>query len=138
MANEYLMYIATGFYFCCYLPELYANYINKNANIYNLPEKIMLWIGTLFAFTYSVQLGDISFIVNYTLALFIDCVAISMRGYYIIINYRKQVDIQNVIKGLNELEKGMGARSSNSVGSESTSIVRLAPNEKYDHTDSFV
>jgi lipid-A-disaccharide synthase-like uncharacterized protein len=102
------MNIATSLYFVCYIPEFYANYINKNANIYNLPEKILLLMGTLFAFTYSVQLGDMSFIVNYSLALFIDCVAISMRGYYIIINYRKEVDIQNVIKGLKELEKSMG------------------------------
>ena len=55
MPYVYLMYTATGFYFCCYLPELYANYVNKNANIYNLPEKILLLIGTVLAFTYSLQ-----------------------------------------------------------------------------------
>jgi len=103
MPDVYLMYIATGFYFCCYLPELYANYVNKNANIYNMPEKILLLIGTILAFTYSLQLGDMSIIVNYSLALFIDCIAITMRSYYVIINYRKQLDIQNVIKELNEL-----------------------------------
>jgi len=103
MPNEYLMYIATGFYFVCYLPELYANYINKNANIYNMPEKILLLIGTILAFTYSLQLGDMSIIVNYSLALFIDCVAITMRSYYVIINYRKQLEVQYIIKELKEL-----------------------------------
>jgi lipid-A-disaccharide synthase-like uncharacterized protein len=97
------MYTATGFYFVCYLPELYANYINKNANIYNMPEKILLLIGTILAFIYSLQLGDISLIVNYALALFIDCVAITMRGYYVIINYRKQSEIKYIIKELKEL-----------------------------------
>ena len=106
MPNVYLMYIATGFYFCCYLPELYANYINKNANIYNLPEKILLLIGTILAFTYSLQLGDMSIIVNYSLALFIDCVAITTRGYYVIINYRKQLEIRCIVKELKELTEG--------------------------------
>ena len=103
MPDVYLMYIATGFYFFCYLPELYANYINKNANIYNMPEKILLLIGTILAFTYSLQLGDMSIIVNYSLALFIDCIAITMRSYYVIINYRKQLEIQYIVKELNTL-----------------------------------
>ena len=103
MPDVYLMYTATGFYFCCYLPELYANYINKNANIYNLPEKLLLLIGTILAFTYSLQLGDMSIIVNYSLALFIDCVAITMRSYYVVINYRKQLEIQHIVKELNKL-----------------------------------
>lgn len=89
------MYTATGFYFCCYLPELYANYVNKNANIYNLPEKILLLFGSILAFAYSLQLGDMSIIVNYSLALFIDCVAIVVRGYYIVINHKKNLAVTN-------------------------------------------
>lgn len=89
MANEYLMYAATCFYFICYIPELYANYKNKNANIYNLPEKILLLIGTLLAFSYAVQLGNISIITNYGLALGIDIIAIIMRGYYVVSNHKK-------------------------------------------------
>jgi len=96
MANEYLMYAATCFYFICYVPELYANYKNKNANIYNLPEKILLLFGTVLAFTYAIQLGNISIITNYGLALGIDIIAIAMRGYYVIINYKKQITIDPV------------------------------------------
>lgn len=96
MPNEYLMYAAIGCYLCCYIPELYANYINKNANIYNLPEKILLLLGTIFAFSYAVELGNISILTNYSLLLFIDIVAIVMRGYYVILNYKKQLTIVNV------------------------------------------
>ena len=93
MPNQYLMYIATGFYLFCYVPELYANYINKNANIYNLPEKILLLFGSIFAFSYSLQLGDISIITNYSLALFIDIIAIIMRSYYVILNRKQNLTI---------------------------------------------
>ena len=33
MAYDYLMNMATLTFFICYIPELYANYKNKNANI---------------------------------------------------------------------------------------------------------
>ena len=38
MSHDYLINTATAMYIICYVPELYANYKNKNANIYNLPE----------------------------------------------------------------------------------------------------
>ena len=83
------MYTATGFYFVCYIPELYANYKNKNANCYNVPEKILLFIGSLLALSYAVQLGDISIITNYGLAVGIDIIALSMRIYYSYHNNRQ-------------------------------------------------
>lgn len=101
MANEYLMYAATCFYFICYIPELYANYKNKNANIYNLPEKILLLIGTVLAFSYAVQLGNISIITNYGLALGIDIIAIIMRGYYVVSNHKKK----NIISEQTEINE---------------------------------
>jgi lipid-A-disaccharide synthase-like uncharacterized protein len=97
MPNEIIMYTATGFYFICYIPELYANYKNKNANLYNVPEKILLLFGSILAFTYAVQLGDTSIIVNYGLAVGIDIVALSMRIYYAIHNRKNVNNLSTII-----------------------------------------
>lgn len=87
------MYTATGFYFICYIPELYANYKNKNANIYNIPEKIFMLFGSILAFTYAVQLNNVSIMVNYGLNIGIDIVALAMRSYYVIYNAKNRVQI---------------------------------------------
>jgi hypothetical protein len=116
------MYTATGFYFVCYIPELYANYKNKNANCYNVPEKILLFIGSILALSYAVQLGDISIITNYGLAVGIDIIALSMRIYYSyhsnINNQPPQIEelkeLQNVstIEAISDcIESGQGAES---------------------------
>jgi len=83
MEYEYLMNIATILYIACYIPELYANYKNKNANIYNLPEKIVVFVGTSFAFAYSVLMDNQSLIINYAPILALDTAAMVMRGYYV-------------------------------------------------------
>jgi hypothetical protein len=86
MPNEMLMYGASGLYFLCYIPELYANYVNKNANFYNVPEKVIMLIGTLLAMTYAVQLNNMSLIFNYGLCLLVEIIALGMRLYYAIRN----------------------------------------------------
>jgi uncharacterized protein with PQ loop repeat len=83
MDYGYLMNIASGLYILCYVPELYANYHNKNANIYNLPEKVVIFIGTSFALTYSVLNRDTSLIINYAPIFILDSVAMFMRMYYV-------------------------------------------------------
>jgi lipid-A-disaccharide synthase-like uncharacterized protein len=97
MPNEIIMYTATGFYFVCYIPELYANYKNKNANLYNVPEKILLLFGSILAFTYAIQLGDTSIIVNYGMSVGIDFVALLMRIYYAIHNQKKVNSLSTII-----------------------------------------
>jgi lipid-A-disaccharide synthase-like uncharacterized protein len=87
MPNEILMYGASGFYFLCYIPELYANYVNKNANFYNVPEKVVMLIGTLLAITYALQLNNIALILNYGLCLLVEIIALGMRLYYAIRNH---------------------------------------------------
>ena len=77
------MNTATIMFFICYVPELYANYKNKNANIYNLPEKILLLSGTGFAFTYACCINDTVLISNYAPLLTLDLIALLMRAYYI-------------------------------------------------------
>ena len=83
MNYEYLMNIATVLYIACYIPELYANWKNRNANIYNFPEKIVILIGSGFAFSYAVLNNDMSLIINYGPILTLDLMAFLMRGYYV-------------------------------------------------------
>jgi len=82
MAYDYLMNTATGLFFICYIPELYANWKNKNANIYNVPEKIIIVIATGFAFSYSILNKDDTLIANYAPLLALDAIALLMRVYY--------------------------------------------------------
>lgn len=91
MKDEYLMNISSALFFICYLPELYANYKNKNANIYNIPEKILIVLGSGFAFSYSMANDDMSLIVNYGPILILDIVALLMRVYYVYNNHNKDV-----------------------------------------------
>jgi uncharacterized protein with PQ loop repeat len=84
MAYDYLMNTASALFFICYIPELYANWKNKNANFYNMPEKFLILIGSGFAFSYSIVNNDISLISNYGPILALDIIAFVMRLYYVI------------------------------------------------------
>jgi uncharacterized protein with PQ loop repeat len=81
------MYCSSVLFFLCYLPEFYANYKNKNGNIYNVPEKIIILIATSFAFSYSLINNSPELIVNYGPLLFLDIISLSMRLYYSYINH---------------------------------------------------
>jgi len=97
MQSEYLMNIASALYLVCYVPELYANYKNRNANIYNLPEKIVIFIGSSFAFSYSLINMNNSLLLNYGPILALDGIALIMRGYYV---YKGRTQIYTL--GLND------------------------------------
>jgi hypothetical protein len=86
MPYDYLMNISSGIFLVCYIPELYANWKNKNANIYNFPEKILMVLGTGFALSYSLMNSDTALITNYGPILTLDILALLMRGYYVYIN----------------------------------------------------
>ncbi len=80
--HDYLLNIASVLYIVCYVPELWANYKNKNANVWNMPEKVVMLIATSFAFSYSVLSEDSALILNYGPILGLDILAFGMRGYY--------------------------------------------------------
>ena len=93
------MNIASILYIGCYIPELYANYKNKNSNIYNLPEKIIIFIGTSFAFSYSLINMDTALLINYGPILILDLIALLMRAYYAYKNtYIRQHDVPPILK----------------------------------------
>jgi uncharacterized protein with PQ loop repeat len=77
------MYIASISFFICYIPELYANWKNKNANMYNLPEKIIILFGSVFALSYAIINNNIPLIANYAPILTLDFFALVMRLYYV-------------------------------------------------------
>lgn len=79
---DYLMNIATGLYLICYVPELYANYKNKNANVWNVPEKVLILFGTGFALSYGILINDTAIIINYAPLFGLDCIAMFMRIFY--------------------------------------------------------
>jgi len=82
MNPDYLMYVASFLYLSCYIPELYANYINKNANIYNIPEKIIMLTATSCGLSYGIIIENNALIINYAPMLLLDVVALFMRIYY--------------------------------------------------------
>jgi hypothetical protein len=82
MSHDYLMNIASILYFICYVPEFYANYANKNANVNNVIEKVVMLIATTFALSYSLKINNQALIINYGPVFALDIVALSMRSYY--------------------------------------------------------
>uniref|UniRef100_A0A6C0JHA4 PQ loop repeat protein n=1 Tax=viral metagenome TaxID=1070528 RepID=A0A6C0JHA4_9ZZZZ len=95
MAADYLMYTTSSLFFLCYVPELYANYKNKNANVYNLPEKIIIFIATSLALAYAIVNNSIPLMTNYGPLLLLDGTAMLMRFYYV---YQNKKIENNVIK----------------------------------------
>jgi len=81
------MYTASSFYFVCYLPDLYGNYKNKNANIYNVPEKLFMFFGSILALSYALNTNNQALIVNYGPLLLLDTTSLVMRTYYAYNNY---------------------------------------------------
>ena len=88
MPYDYLMNTASSLFFVCYIPELYANYKNKNANFYNMPEKALILLASGFAFSYAILNNDTSLMTNYGPILGLDIIAFLMRLYYV---YKKPV-----------------------------------------------
>jgi len=82
MSADYLMYCASALYFSCYLPELYATYRNKNANVYNIPEKVLIFIGTNLALSYAIINNNIPLMTNYGPLFVMDLLTFIMRLYY--------------------------------------------------------
>jgi hypothetical protein len=86
MEYDYLMNISSAIFFICYIPELYANYKNKNANFYNMPEKVLMVIGSGFALAFAVMKDDIALMSNYGPIVALDLIALLMRLYYVLHN----------------------------------------------------
>ena len=91
---NYLMNIASLLFFLCYIPEAYANIRNKNANAYNIPEKIIMLCGTGFALSYAITIKDTSLMLNYAPLMSLDCIMLSIRIYYAYFYKEKMLEIQ--------------------------------------------
>jgi len=100
MNDDVFMYIAIGLYFICYVPGVYADFKNKNANIYNLPEKIVSLCGTTFGLIYSVRINNIPLIVNYAPHLIMEVFTLLFKMQYIVINWYENRNI-SIIEDIN-------------------------------------
>ena len=88
---NYLMNIASLLFFLCYIPEAYANIRNKNANSYNIPEKIIMLFGTGFALSYAITIKDTSLMLNYAPLMSLDFIMLSIRIYYAYFYKEKEI-----------------------------------------------
>jgi len=95
MGYDVLMNTASALFFICYIPELYANYKNKNANFYNMPEKAVLLLASGFALAYAIANNDEALIVNYGPLLGLDIIAFLMRLYYVFKNKTEIIPLTN-------------------------------------------
>lgn len=91
------MNIASVLFIGCYVPELYANYKNKNANIWNVPEKVVIFVGSSFALSYAILNNDNALIINYAPILTLDTIALLMRAYYAYQTYQKSKNMVQII-----------------------------------------
>ena len=95
MSYDYLMYIASVGYFICYVPDFFANIINKNANIYNVYEKLIMLMATTFALSYSITINNNALIINYAPVFCLDVISLMMKSYYAYKNRNIDVRILN-------------------------------------------
>lgn len=97
------MNIASVLFFICYFPEYYANFINKNANYYNILEKVLILIGSSFALQYAIETNNQPLIINYAPILTLDSIALLMRFYYAYRNRNRNVKVlyKNPIETIN-------------------------------------
>jgi hypothetical protein len=89
------MNICTACYLICYVPDLYGNWKNKNANCWNIPEKVLIFIGTGFALAYSILVNDQALIVNFTPLFILDGASLGLRSYYACLNRRKHIPLED-------------------------------------------
>jgi len=101
MSNDYLMNTASVLFFICYIPEYYANYVNKNANLYNVFEKIVMLSGSTFGLSYAITINSNALLFNYIPLICLDIIALCMRSYYAYKN--RHLDVR-VILNKNNLE----------------------------------
>ena len=106
MICNYLMYSATAIYLAVYIPTFYAEFKNRNANIYNLPERIFSIIACLFGLSYSIVNHNTELIVNYTphliLELIILCVKIRFahkNGWIYKMKFDKEMNTDDIEMG---------------------------------------
>ena len=95
MSYDYLMYTASAGFFICYIPEFFAIFINKNSNIYNVYEKLIMLIATSFALSYSILINDNALIINYGPIFCLDFISLGMKCYYAYKNRNIDVRIIN-------------------------------------------
>lgn len=93
MSQEYLMNIASTMFLICYIPEFYANYRNKNANMYNVFEKVFMTLGTGFGLGYSLTTESQALVINYSALFTLDMIALCMRVYYAYMNQGREVRV---------------------------------------------
>jgi len=93
MPQDYLMNIASTMFLICYIPEFYANYRNKNANMYNVFEKVFKACGTGFGLGYSLTTDSEALIFNYSTLFTLDMVALFMRVYYAYMNNGRETRV---------------------------------------------
>jgi hypothetical protein len=62
--------------------------------MWNVPEKVLILLGTGFALTYGVLINDTAIIINYAPLFALDTISMLMRMYYAYINLRAQRHIQ--------------------------------------------
>jgi uncharacterized protein with PQ loop repeat len=97
MDDDYLMYIATSLYFACYVPILYADFKNKNANLNNLPERVLSIVAGLFAIIYAIRVDSTPLKVNYIPHVIIESLVLGVKIVYVYRNGCSTETVDNVL-----------------------------------------
>ena len=111
------MNICTVCYLICYVPDLYANYINKNANVWNIPEKVLIFVGTGFALAFAVVTEDKALILNFAPLFVLDGASMGMRTYYACLNRRRRYLEMSAEGGQGPQAANVSAQDSNTAPS---------------------
>jgi uncharacterized protein with PQ loop repeat len=92
------MYSASFLYLLCYIPAFYAEIKNKNANVYNLPERVFSLTGTSLALSYALTIDNMPLIVNYASHLILEMCVFLVKINYVYLNGNKKQPIEDTSK----------------------------------------
>ena len=123
--KEYILNIATVLFIICYFPDFYAIIKNKNAKINNIPEKLIILLGSSCGLHYAVINNNSALLFNYTTILTLDIISLLLRLYYAYKNYliNKNLVINNYNNNIN---------NNNDINNPIHDIIEIHENDEID------
>jgi len=83
MSENYLMYTSIVLHSLCYIPIVYADVKNKNANMYNLPDRFISILAIIFGGAYAYRINNTTLMLNYVIFLVLESGNICTKLYFI-------------------------------------------------------
>ena len=79
---DFLLYMATALFLSCSIPTIFADIKNKNCNIYNLPECMLVIVACALGIAYGMSIQNMAVVISYSPSICIETVVLCVKTYY--------------------------------------------------------